>query len=272
VTRALKRRDSPAAEVVCLAIATLLTVVTYSRMLHAETASWAVHLSPRGNEMTAAGWWVVIVSNPLFWFLPFRWLWRLVVWSGLLRGLAALELRLVATHPDGHGGIAFIGEFPNAYAAFIFAISTVLGAAIAHELSAGEIELATYGYLMGCWLLIVYLLFAWPLLAFHEPLADLKKQSLAAYSKQATRHHRAVERELLGWNVAAAEDADPSAAGEIPDSSKAFGMAGKLSAPLVSRSALFPVSVAALLPLLAAGATQLPFKELLKIAKRLLIL
>lgn len=35
--------------------------------------------------------------------------------------------------------------------------------------------------------------------------------------------------------------------------------------------ALLPVSAAALLPLLAAGATQLPFKELLKVVKRLLL-
>jgi hypothetical protein len=41
----------------------------------------------------------------LFWFLLLRWLWRHAVWGLLLRDLARLELRLVATHPDGAGGL-----------------------------------------------------------------------------------------------------------------------------------------------------------------------
>lgn len=62
------------------------------------------------------------------------------------------------------------------------------------------------------------------------------------------------------------------AADKIPDPSKVFATARKLSVLLVSRSALLPVSVAALLPLVAAGTTQLPIKEILGIAKRFLLL
>ena len=62
------------------------------------------------------------------------------------------------------------------------------------------------------------------------------------------------------------------AAEEIPDPSKVFATARKLSVFLFSRSALLPISAAALLPLVAAGATQLPIKELFKVMKRLLLL
>jgi hypothetical protein len=58
---------------------------------------------------------------------------------------------------------------------------------------------------------------------------------------------------------------------EIPDPSKMYESAKKMSANVFSRAAVLPVSAAALLPLLAAGATQLPFKELLKVVKRLLL-
>jgi hypothetical protein len=40
---------------------------------------------------------------------------------------------------------------------------------------------------------------------------------------------------------------------------------------LVTRDALVPVAAAALIPLIAAGATQLPVKELIKVAKNLLL-
>jgi len=107
VTRALKRRDARLAEAICLAIAILATIATYFRLLDGETLSWAVRVSPDGYALTLAGWWCVVVSNPLFWFLVMRWLWRLFVWAKLLHDLAALELRLVATHPDGQGGSRF---------------------------------------------------------------------------------------------------------------------------------------------------------------------
>jgi hypothetical protein len=272
VTRALKRRDLGIAEAVCLAIALLVGFVTQFRLLDTDTSSWAVHVAADGNALTLAGWWCIFVSGVIFWFLLLRWLWRLLVWSRLLRDFAGLELRLVATHPDGHGGLAFIGRYPNAYTRFVFALSCVLGAAVAHALMDGSLSTAAYGYVLGAWWLIVMALFAYPLLAFRKPLGILREQTLLRCSAQATRHHRAAERELLGSNVNAAGDAEPVAAEKIPDPSKVFDTARKLSVLLVSRSALLPVSFAALLPLAAAGTTQLPIKEILGIAKRFLLL
>ena len=232
-----------------------------------EASSWLVAVGPEGARLTAAGWWCVLVSNPLFLFLLLRWLWRHAVWGLLLRDLARLELRLVATHPDGAGGLAFIGQYPNAFAAFVFALSCVLGAAIAHTLLRGGLTATAYGQLMGAWLVVVIILFGAPLLAFSGPLQRLKGATLLTANSVATRHERAVERELLGRNMAAASDAEATASADIPDPSKLHATASKLSTFLISRSAIVPVAAAALLPLVAAGATQLPFRELLKIAR-----
>jgi hypothetical protein len=158
----------------------------------------------------------------LFWFLLLRWLWRHAVWGLLLRDLARLELRLVATHPDGAGGLAFIGQYPNAFAAFVLALSCVLGAAIARTLLQGELTLAAYGQLMAAWLVVVIILFGLPLLAFSGPLRRLKEATLLTASSVATRHQRAVERELLGSNISAAGDAEATASGDVPDPSKLY--------------------------------------------------
>ena len=53
--------------------------------------------------------WYVGVSVPAFLFLGLRWFWRGFVWSRFLARLSRLDLRLVATHQDGAGGIAFVG-------------------------------------------------------------------------------------------------------------------------------------------------------------------
>jgi hypothetical protein len=272
VVRALRRRDARLAELVCVVAAYAITLGGAELLLHADSSSWLVSVLPEGARLTPAGWWCALVSSPLFWFLLLRWLWRHAVWGLLLHDLARLELRLVATHPDGAGGLAFIGQYPNAFAAFVFALSCVLGAAIARTLLQGGLTPATYGQLMAAWLVIVMILFGGPLLAFTKPLRQLKEATLLAASAVATRHERAVERALLGSNMSAAADAEPTAADDIPDTAKLYAAAKKLATYLISRAAIVPVAAAALLPLVAAGATQLPIRELLKIARTLLLL
>jgi hypothetical protein len=61
------------------------------------------------------------------------------------------------------------------------------------------------------------------------------------------------------------------AVGDVPDPSKAFSAAKSVSTFVSSRSALLPVSAAALVPLVAPGVTELSMKELLTIVKRLLV-
>jgi hypothetical protein len=72
--------------------------------------------------------------------------------------------------------------------------------------------------------------------------------------------------------MSAADDAEASAADDIPDTAKLYTAASKLSTFLISRAAIVPVAAAALLPLVAAGATRLPIRELLTIARGLLLL
>ena len=115
-----------------MVVAYALTLAGVPHVLARRRVVLARAVGPEGARLTVAGWWCALVSNPLFWFLLLRWLWRHAVWGLLLRDLAGLDLRLVATHPDGAGGLAFIGQYPNAFAAFVFALSCVVGAAIAH--------------------------------------------------------------------------------------------------------------------------------------------
>jgi hypothetical protein len=170
------------------------------------------------------------------------------------------------------GGLGFVGNYPNAYATFIFAISCVLGAALANELMNDRLSPNHYTFVMGGWLIIVLALFVYPLRAFHEPLSKLKEETLFVYGAQATKYHRLMERKLVGRNIGAPEEAEAASSEEIPDPSKQFDTAGKLSVLLVSRSALIPVCAAALIPLAVAGIIKLPYKEMLSVVKHLLVL
>jgi hypothetical protein len=77
---------------------------------------------------------------------------------------------------------------------------------------------------------------------------------------------------VLGGNIASPDPTEGDGEDEIGDPSKEYDTARKLSIFLVSRAALIPVAAAAVLPLAAAGLTEFPYKELLSIVKKLLLL
>lgn len=272
VGNALRRRNSGAAEAVCLAFAALISFVSFYNLKSADTASWALRDLSGGSGLTLAGWWALLISGPIFWFLLARGLWRHLVWALLLHGLARQDLRLVATHPDGKAGLAFVGRYPNAYATFMFGMSCVVGAALAHFLQRDALALSAYGAVMAAWLVIVLALFAIPLLVFTAPLSKLKARTLALSGARATTALRQAERKLLGVNATAPEAEDGQETPDIADPSKQFELARKLSVFLFNREALVPLGAAALLPLAAAGATKLPYKEIFAIVKKLLLL
>jgi hypothetical protein len=268
VNQALRRRDDPVAEVVILILAVGLGLLGARHAALTDPAPW---LASAEGTLTLAAWWVALVSAPIFWFLLLRWLYRHFVWAALLRGLGRLDLRLVATHPDGTAGLGFIAQYPNAFASLVFGMSCVIGAALAQGLLHGKVDPSAFKYVVGIWLVIVLALFSFPLLAFSRPLRRLKQDTTLAYAALATRHDRAAERSMLGRNLAAAGDADETGKGDVPDPTKTYATVQKLSTWPVKRTALLPIGLAAIGPLLAAGATLLPVKELLGFAKLLLL-
>jgi hypothetical protein len=270
VSVALKERDSRLAEIVALVLAGGAAVTSFLTLEWADTSSWAVNHSDDDNALTAAGWWSVWVSLPLCFFLLFRGLWRHFVWGRLLRKIARLQLRLVATHPDGKGGLGFLAEYPNAYMFFVFGMSSLIAAALAKNLIRDSLSVTAFSTVMVGWLAIVILLFALPLAAFSPPLAILKQRTLHVLGAQATRYHRSAERKLLGCNVAA--DSGVEADEDISDPTKTFETTRKLSSMLISRTAIVPVTAAALIPFAIAGAMWLPFKEVVSVLKKLLLL
>lgn len=270
VTTALRRPDLWAAELICLTLAIIASFLSYENFQALQASSWAVEHLPEGNRVTVAGWWSICFSLPLFVFLFTRGIWRHVVWAQLLRGIAGLELRLVANHPDGKAGLAFLAGYPNTYVLFVFGMSCAIAAQIAKHFISLEVSATTLSVVMAGWLVVVLAFFAYPLSAFTRPLKRLKENGLVVLGAQATRFYRLAERKAIGRNIFA--DPTPEPDGELADPSKLYDANAKLSTMLISRTAVIPVAAAALIPFAIAGATKLPYKEVFSVLKKLLLL
>lgn len=135
-----------------------------------------------GPGRFAAGW-LDLVGLPLFRFLLLLWLWRFAMWTGLLWRLSRHHLRFDAGHPDGAGGVLFLGESQFRFVALALAGAILVSAScMNHVVHLGEpIEQQKH-------ILIGYVLFSVgcmtsPLLLLARRLFRVKQKALLAYSE-----------------------------------------------------------------------------------------
>jgi hypothetical protein len=270
VERALARRNSARGEFLVLLAAVAAGVAIVRANLGWRSPSWLGSLDNGGFDLSSAGWWYVLASSPLFFFLLFRWLWRYALWVWLLRQVARLDLRLVATHPDRAGGLMFISQYPAVFQLLAFAISCVAASSIARDMMFDGATMTSVRPAMIAWVVALVLLFVLPLCVFSGPLQALRRQSLFAYSALATRHDLAFEDRWLRHNGEGRGPRD----GEVPlpgDLAARFAAVQNMRTVPVNKAAVIPVALAAAAPMLVAAATQVPVKQLLGVLKLLVI-
>jgi hypothetical protein len=132
VNEGMRLRDSKLAEGLVLVIAlvsTLFSVFIFAQ----ELPNWRWLKSDTGVHLTYAAYWYTFISVPIFQFLLYRWLLRMFNWSRFLYRIAQLDLKLLPTHPDRAGGIAFIGENQRFFAFITFAIGAVISGIFANQ-------------------------------------------------------------------------------------------------------------------------------------------
>lgn len=259
-----RRRDSRVAEATLLVLAYLIAWTATGTMRSGAISTWVATTSGAGVYLTAAGWWYVGVSAPVFVFLFLRWVWRGIVWSRFLARIARLDLGLVATHPDEAGGIAFLGSGQSAFGIVVFAFSAVLSGTIAERiLYGGAHVMDVKAPLIGFVILAVATVFG-PLLVLARPLGAARSAALARYSALLTAHHRAFEtRWLDGRETAGGELLGSSDASSLADLGAAFEAVEKMQIVPIRSPAVVVVAACAVLPMLPAVALEVPLRDVL---------
>lgn len=257
--------SSPWVELAMIAVAYGGSVSVVHTHLHDGVASWHALPAEGGEErLTAAGWWYMLVSLPAFQFLFMRWIFRGVVWARVLAQVSRLPLRLVATHPDQSGGLAFVAIGQSGFAILVLAASASLSAVMADEVVYGGVPLESLYPSMAAFAVLATLIVLAPLATFAPKLSALKREALFAYAKLSSLHDSAFDRK---WRRS---EADPEALLGDPDASSLADLAtgyerARALRPIpVNLPAVGPLLVAAALPMLPLIATKVPLKDILK--------
>jgi hypothetical protein len=243
-TRTLLR--SNVAEAGFFGLAYLIALATALSHPLDQLPVWA---QPTGGmpRFSLSGWWHVLVSLPLLLLLILGWFWRLALWSRLLWRISTLELRLVASHPDGRAGLSFLGHSVRAFAVIALALATIAAGRSANVvLATGKLPTAHLIFDIAL-LSAIAALFVAPLLVFTPILMQTWRQGAFAYDALAERVGRAFERTWLAGEPDGTrrDPADFSAAADLYSIVKNVHAIRLLP---VSLKDLIPMAIALLLP------------------------
>jgi len=249
------------AEAILLIIAYLGSVISLSWDLRADVVSWRTNA---GSGVTFAGAWFFFISLPLFFFLIVRWAWRFLIWAIFLWRLATLKLHLVATHPDGVGGLGVLAESTNAVSPIIFGLSATIASAWGNHLLYGGHKLSEYQ--MPCVAIVVGAvgLAVFPVIVFTSRLLRLKLHGLHDYGVLANRHSLFFDEK---WVLHARENM-PELLGtpdvsSLADLGTGYQTVGGIRFVPVRLRNIMAVVVAVVIPMLPLLLIEFPLQELL---------
>lgn len=262
VMRIARLRDSPLPEAICLLLVVLMSLAAPALQMALPGITAAYHAGDAPNPAPMTAMWYWSVCMPLFRFLALRWLWRLMLWIWLLWCLSRVRLSLVATHPDGAGGLGYLEVVHAEFSPLVFAISAAAAATFAESIVAGTSALSNVYPNLMLLLLIDAVLFIAPLCILSSKMWQCRVAALQAYGDLASRYVSEFEKKWI-----------PGTSGEEPllgspdlqslaDLSSSFDNITRMR--LIPAGPRLPLTlgVAALLPLLPLLLFEYPMADL----------
>ena len=125
---------------------------------------------------------------PLLLFGGFLWAWRLGLWAYLLFRISRLDLRVVATHPDGVGGLNFVNVGMRRFSVLVFALSSILCASIGGDILFNGTSLHSYELELVFFFLICLAVILGPLIVFTPILIQSKLKYWGSYGPLASSY------------------------------------------------------------------------------------
>jgi hypothetical protein len=249
------------------------TALTQARTEYAvNVPTWMAPVAGNAAALSLAGWWRLLVSQPLLLILEGAWLWRIAIWARLLWKISRLDLSLVAPHPDLAGGLGFVATSLRAFMPVAFAFGAAFAGVVAEGVLVDGQTPESYAWVLAFLLVLVLLLFVSPMLVFTGPLMRLRAQGIYEYGQLAYALGRPFEQRWLPRGAKVDDEAlsqqDFSAMQDL------YSLTGNVFAirPFpFQRRALVPLLVAALLPFFPLVFTVIPPKEVLKLAAKLVL-
>jgi hypothetical protein len=175
-----------------------------------------------------------------------------------------LNLDLVATHPDGFAGLAFLTRLPRIFIGFTFSVSVVIAGRWAHDLYYHDASLASLKLPFAALVIVLVILQMLPLAAFTQKLLAFRREALYSYGCILSKHGRLVrDRWIRGEKI---EDTNgilsAQELGPLTDINAMYEAVEKLRPIPFNRDAIVTLVAPIALPFLPLVLLKIPVKEL----------
>jgi hypothetical protein len=204
------------------------------------------------------------VAKPLMGCLWLRWLWKYLVWSFLIIRIAALDLRLIPTHPDDRAGLGFVSIGQEKFSVIVCAIAVLVASHDADQIVYAGMSFVSQRWIICTIMVLASVIFLTPLLAFTPKLVECKRRGLFEYGKLAqaavnafdskwVEHQRLPKEELLGHQDVAS----------IADIEAAYNIVQRMHIFLIDRTLLTTFALAIVLPFAPLTLTMISFDQII---------
>ena len=182
IDSAMRLRDSVVAEICLLAVVYAVGVaLLWHRHVVFDTDGWYGTMRNGAWQPSAAGWWFICVSMPLFQFLLLRWYYRLFIWARFLWQVSRIELQLIPTHPDRFGGLGFLAAVGYSFSMLLVAQGTVLAGIIANRIFFAGAKLIDFKADLVALVAVLVAAVLGPLVVFSQQMSGAKRRGLGEY-------------------------------------------------------------------------------------------
>jgi len=192
-------------------------------------------------------------------------------WWRFLWQTSKLDLCLSPSHRDGAGGLVFLSESLQAFAGFVFGVTSMSAGMLADFVVYEGHSLFDYQWQVVGILAMMLILIAGPLLLFLRPLYEAKERAIFRYDALASRQIQHVENTWLPEGIVR-EDIESS----MPDFRSVTHLGHsvtavhKMSVIPLNKEDILQLLIIALLPFVPVLLTQIPLGEILSLLLKVL--
>jgi hypothetical protein len=193
----MRLRNSPIIELTLLALVYTLGLWLWRNEIALHETSWYAVGEGTQARLTAAGYWNVFVSVPIFQFVLLRWYFRFFLWFWFLFRVARLPLRLLASHADRAAGLGFLGMSINAFALVLLAQGALLAGLIASQILFAGRDLMSFKVQILGFLAFFNGVTLIPLTVFTPHLVEAKRNTARAFGLLVSRYTNEFDRKWM---------------------------------------------------------------------------
>jgi len=257
----IRLRDSFVPEII-IAVIAYANVATLMEARMATAQAWGLtdvgHLSP-------AGWYYALVSQLIYRFLIGLSLWKWCLWICFLFRLSRLDLQLIPTHPDQHGGLGFLGMSPLAIAPTVFVICGSIGSTWRVQILDHGAHLMNFKIDAIVLLAIMLVVAVGPLVLFIPKLGRLHRQGILQYGTLGQLHSVDFHKKwILNRKGHEEEFLTAPEISTLIDYASSYENVEKLQPFPLDRGAMVALGLAIVIPLLPVVLAEIPFVTVVK--------